>query len=203
MCVCTSIQPVCRLIDHTQLLQKNISYVVMLCDMYQLHHTQPVAMNSSCSPSPLFLHLFTCISSIDSPPTTLLLPHHTITFIPPSFPPPSHSSPSTIPHSQPTISHSSSPTIPLSTITHPSPRPSHTPITFLPTNLYTSSLSSFSLVTPHYSTFLHYFPVSHPLLHPNTSFQTPPHTPVTLLPLISPSLNSTCCFPIFCVTAAL
>ena len=194
VCVCTSIQPVCRLIDHTQLLQKNISYVVMLCDMYQLHHTQPVAMNSSCSPSPLFLYLFTCISSIDSPPTTPLLPHHTITFIPPSFPPPSHSSPSTIPHSQPTISHSSSPTIPLhhhtpfsSTIPHSHYLSPYKPLHILPVILLTCH-STLLHIPPLPSCLTSSPPPQHflPNSSPHSRHATPPHLPVSQFYLLFP-----------------
>ena len=131
LCVCACLfvhlfQPVFRLNDHTELLQKNFSCVGMLCDMHQHHHTQPVAMNSSYSPISLFLYLF--LSPIDSPPTTPLLPHPTIAYFPPSSPPPSTVSPSRT--------------------LHP---PSHTPFTFLPTNLlYTPSPhSSITFLSSH------------------------------------------------------
>ena len=203
MCVCTSIQPVCRLIDHTQLLQKNISYVVMLCDMYQLHHTQPVAMNSSCSPSPLFLHLFTCISSIDSHPphpsshiipllsshppfhhhhTPLHLPSHTLN-LPSLTPlhlqslyPPSHTL---------LLDH---PTLPLpfslQTSTHPPCHPSHLSLH----------------ITPHSSiTFLSHILSSTPTL-PSKLLPTLPSRYSPSSPCLSILLAVS---PFFCDTAAL
>ena len=152
VCVCLFVhlfQPVFRLNDHTELLQKNFSYVGMLCDMHQLHHTQPVAMNSSYSPISLFLYLSNRQSTYHTPPPTsyhCLLPTLLSTTI----------TVSTITHTPPTIPHS----------LHLSPYkpPLHSFSTFLH---YLPLLTS--------SPPQHFLPNS----SPHSRHPTPPHLPVS------------------------